>query len=264
MASYTIDGRTYNSFQNFKEGGYRKTRGHLLALTKKRDKFLDDPDATVRKTAELIKRHDQWDISNEDIMYETMMMWSFSTCILIPYIRLHIRLTGRWDMSDGISAVVDANIDPNDAERWGDEPKTKPYSEYTLQQKLTCIKRLANQWFREDLYADWDTDVRLTAYQLLGRDEVAKQDENWLIRLEAYRALGRDSSAKKDADYDIRIAAYQQFGREEDAKADTHWKVRREAYRMLGRTKDALDDEDQDIRKDAKTYYSTVGKRADE
>lgn len=290
MASYTINDETYNSFEELAKNAYRKERGYLLALTKRRDKFLNDPDESVRSAAELIKRHDQWDISNEDFMFETILTHSFIQFMLTIYIHIHIRHMDCRDISNNFSAVVNANIDPDDAERWGDKPKKKPYSEYTDDEKMACISWLVDQGYTEDLRTDQNDLVRHIAHMMTWYTEADRNDKSPEIRIEAYTALWFTHDAIEDEDRRIRLAAYKYgwFDRETVADAiydvqrqvryawyqyiwhcnrgcsDENRKIRLETYRALWYTKDALEDEDKEIREEAQLYYDTVGKRADE
>lgn len=203
MASYTISGKTYDSFGEFVKDSNVIVAGCLLGRSKRRDKFIYHEDEDIRQAASLIQRHENRDINDKELLILMLSTSSYVQLVMNVYVHTHIEAIDIDYLPWTHGVVRQANIDPGDAERWNSAPKKKPYSEYTDEEKLACIKRLDENGYREDLLWDDDIHIRLAAYRVLGWSEEAKQDSDEDVRLEAYRNLWYTKDALNDTEYTV-------------------------------------------------------------
>lgn len=203
MASYTIYGKTYDSFGEFVKDSNVIVAGCLLGRSKRRDKFIYHEDEDIRQAASLIQRHENRDINDKELLILMLSTSSYVQLVMNVYVHTHIEAIDINYLASTHGDMEKANFYPHDAERWNNAPQKKLYSEYTNGEKITCIKRLAEQWYKEDLLWDDDIHIRLAAYRVLGWSEEAKQDSDEDVRLEAYRNLWYTKDALNDTEYTV-------------------------------------------------------------
>ena len=117
---------------------------------------------------------------------------------------------------------------------------------------ILSLCKLNDIEIKPTMFSNWE--IRKQAYDFVGYNEKAFEDEYWRIREAAYRRLGWTSKAIDDPEWNIRKEAYIALGWTEKALDDGNANIRLEAYQALGFTEKALEDTYIEIRKGA--YFS--------